>query len=758
MAHVMVYGGNSMKNRFFKYIFFILMLCFLSGCGEKEEETVEYQWVYSAQETAIPSAQPGLSPSGVLEGGQRIRYWSQTSSGNQVCQIMQFQYVTDFNIEQVKNGLIEERADDYYLQRWNTATGSWDSEVVSRADWFPNDPGLASLVPNKLAVGRDGEIYCVFVMNEEAYLGCWRSDSKEILGKFPEEFLELGINEHLMIDYGIFVADDGKLFFYSKDASVILATDRNLSETVRYPVNGSVIGMMEDPSDHQIYWYGRENNRVGIWTLDGHALAEGLEDFDPANFLASFSAEGELYLTDKQQLWVKEKEGEPEPVWKWREQGYFFEKMTDLSADETGTLFLMTYYEESDQLVAIEREWGIPQEKQDVVLALRSYPTQSAFHQLIESFNRQSAHTHVTVQIQGEEESYQDYTQKIQMEISAGRGPDMLGDYLVESGNIGNGYFLSLEGKLEELDGLLPAALDYGRYQGEVYGVPYEVNLSVLVCSEELAAGRSSWNVEEMMESVRQSEASVLHWGLSGSEIVYWFGLSDKDNRDFIDWENGESHLTEEPFLRFLEFAKEYQDQGIAGNYGEVGNLLKNGVIATANANVGRSNFEFLKEYEHSFQDGAVYIGLPKADGRGVYLRSTCIYVNSNSKNTEGCLEFLNYLIAEEAQRKMSRYVVSSVSMPQVGEEVEMSAPFNIRKNILQEQIQSYIGDEGLTQQQAETVLQLLLDAEAWNSPVDQIFSMVSEELDPYFAGERTAKEAAEKLHNRVQLFLDERK
>lgn len=741
-----------MQIKFLKYIPCILMLCLLSGCGTKEEETVEYQWVYSAQETAVPEA--GTIN---LEEGQRVRYWSRIAAGDQVCQIMQLQYVTELNMEQVVAGLIEKRADDYYLQRWNTATGSWDSEIVSRADWFPDNPGLASLMPGRLAVGKDGEIYCVFVMDQEAYLGCWKSNSKEISGKFPEEFLELGINESPMSDYGIFVAGDGKLFFYSEEASLILETDRNLSGIVRHPVNGSIVGMTEDPSDHQICWYGEENNKVGIWTLDGRALAEGLEDFDPANFLASFSTAGELYLTDEQQLWVKEKDGEPEPVWKWREQGYFLEKMTDLSVDEAGTLFLMTYYDGSDQLVAIGREWGIPPEKQEVVLALRWYSNQSALHQLIDSFNRQSTHTHVTVQSMGEKESYRDYAQNIQMEISAGRGPDMLGDYLVEIEDVGSGYFLSLEGKLEGLDDLLPAVLDCGRYQGEVYGVPYQVQLSVLVCSEELAAGRSSWNVEEMMDSVRQSEASVLHWGLSGSGIVYWFGLSDKDNRDFIDWENGESHLTEEPFIKFLEFAKEYQGQENV-SWEDQGVLTRNGVIATAHANIAYSNFNFLDDAERLFGDGAVCIGLPKVDGRGVYLKSNCFYVNSASKNMEGCLEFLNYLISEEAQQKMSRYAVSSVSMPQVGESFEMTAPFNIRKNILQEQIQNYTRDEGLTQQQAETVFQLLLNAEAWNSPVDQIMSMVAEELDPYFAGERTVKEAAEKLHNRVQLYLDERK
>ncbi len=45
-----------------------------------------------------------------------------------------------------------------------------------------------------------------------------------------------------------------------------------------------------------------------------------------------------------------------------------------------------------------------------------------------------------------------------------------------------------------------------------------------------------------------------------GPSIVLFYGLYDNDNKDFIDWEAGESHLYEEPFRELSEFAREYAD------------------------------------------------------------------------------------------------------------------------------------------------------------------------------------------------------
>ena len=738
------------------YLLCLLMVSCLSvGCGSKQDQTAQYQWVYKAQETMLSDSEAALLQADFLDEVQRIRKPQQIILGEKVCQIMQLQYFTGYNIGVGNVDLMDFRADEYCLQQWNEVKASWDSYKMSKEEWFPDNQDLASLILCKLVAGREGKLYCVLGLGEDAYLGCWSDDSRQILGKFPEEFLELGICD-LWEDNVVFISSEGRLFFYSKESAMILETGDDLKEIIRHPVQGSIAGMIEDPTDHQLYWYGNNGRGAGIWTLDGQDILQGMAELDPSDFLAAFSLEGELYLSDKQALWRKAKEGEPELIWKWREQGYHLEKMTDLTVDGSGTLQLLTHYEGADQLVAIEREWEMPQEKQELVLALSYYLDYSAMHQLIDSFNRKSLHTHVTVRIPSDGQSVFDFMDQLQMEVSAGGGPDMF-ELLDAKGYVQNGYVLSLEGKLEEVDGLIPGVLDYGKYDGEVYGVPYEAYLSVLVCSEELAAGRSSWNVEEMMESVRQSNAKVLHRDMDGSRIVYWFGLFDKDNREYIDWEKGESHLTDEAFLRLLEFAKEYQNQDVV-NAQEVHRLLRNGTIATDNANVLYRGFEVIENNENLFEDGTVYIVLPKVNGKGVYLKSSCIYVNNASQKTEECVEFLNYLVSEEVQRKTSQYVMSSEGMFQIGGSFEMSAPFNIRSDILKEQIQDRILSEDLTQQQADTLWKMLISAEAWKSPVEQIVFMINEELNPYFAGDRTAEEAAEKLHNRVQLYLDEQK
>lgn len=750
-----------MTGKNIRYFFCALITsCFLSACGSKEEETAQYQWVYKAQETVLPDGEAAIRQTGMLEESpQNIRCWLQLAVGNRACQIMQLQYYdsTDLNYDNTAIESDIQKSDQFYLQQWNAERGAWDSSQIITSEWFPEYEDYITLLPEKMAAGREGELCCVFALAGEYYLGVWKGDSKEILGKLPEDFAGLGEME-AGGDSGFFVSDEGKLYFYARNASVIFEMSRELQVTARYPVQGSVMGILEDPSEHKIYWYGYDDRGAGVWTLEGKALLEGLEMFDAANFLAVFSSEGELYLSDPQSLWIKRNDGDPEQVWKWREQGYDLERMTGLSAGETGEIFLWTYYEGCDQLVTIRKDWEISQEKQEVVLALTEERSQSALGQLIDSFNRQSPYTRVIVRGREKEESYSDYIQRVQMEISAERGPDMLSSEIFDMDEYAkNGYVLSLEGKLEGVDGLLPAALDCGRYGGEVYGVPYNVYLSVLVCSRELAGERSSWSVEEMMEAVEGSGASILHGGFTGSDIVYWFGLFDQDNRDYIDWENGESHLREEAFLRLLEFARKYQDSGTY-NAQATDVYLRNGTIATAYGNMADTSVENFLHRSGLFQDGVAYIGLPKAEGKGVYLRSDCIYVNSASDKAEACIEFLNYLLSEEAQRKMSQYKMSSVKQPQVGESLESSAPFNIRTKFLEEQIQNSVQREELTQEQGEILYQMLINAAPWNSPADQIFFIVSEELEPYFAGSRTAREAVEKLDNRVQLYLDERK
>lgn len=65
--------------------------------------------------------------------------------------------------------------------------------------------------------------------------------------------------------------------------------------------------------------------------------------------------------------------------------------------------------------------------------------------------------------------------------------------------------------------------------------------------------------------------------------------------------------------------------------------------------------------------------------------------------------------------------------------------------------------DTPYTDEQVEQFYFLLENAQPNNFMAAGISGIVSEELAPYFSGDITAVEAAEKLDNRVQLYLNER-
>lgn len=68
-----------------------------------------------------------------------------------------------------------------------------------------------------------------------------------------------------------------------------------------------------------------------------------------------------------------------------------------------------------------------------------------------------------------------------------------------------------------------------------------------------------------------------------------------------------------------------------------------------------------------------------------------------------------------------------------------------------------YLGELPYTEDMVEQIYYIIDHAEPRNAYINQLEGMVEEELEPYFAGDISAEEAAEKLQNRVQLYLNER-
>ncbi|MDE5680644.1 MAG: hypothetical protein K2I01_09510, partial [Lachnospiraceae bacterium] len=207
------------------------------------------------------------------------------------------------------------------------------------------------------------------------------------------------------------------------------------------------------------------------------------------------------------------------------------------------------------------------------------------------------------------------------------------------------------------------------------------------------------------------------------------------------------------------------------------GRLIAEGeafAVAETMSEMNRMNYLYA-----CFQDNPALIGYPRAEGNGIYVSCRELYININSGCKEGAKEFLRYLISKEVQSKYVLYSVeedadnAGIGVILYGYKADFPVHLEAFRVLLDKTQELDTGEFSIystrmdydvrylpapyTEEQEQLFYFLLENAQPAKFYVSAISGMVSEELAPYFAGDITAEQAAEKLDNRVQLYLNER-
>ena len=91
-------------------------------------------------------------------------------------------------------------------------------------------------------------------------------------------------------------------------------------------------------------------------------------------------------------------------------------------------------------------------------------------------FNRENPDYYVTLEPWTDyQETFSEYTEKLQLEMSAGRGPDLIRSDIIDLRDYGNkGFLLPLDSYFPNVDeDLVNAAIESGTVDGICYAIPY---------------------------------------------------------------------------------------------------------------------------------------------------------------------------------------------------------------------------------------------------------------------------------------------
>ena len=320
-------------------------------------------------------------------------------------------------------------------------------------------------------------------------------------------------------------------------------------------------------------------------------------------------------------------------------------------------------------------------------------------------------------------------------------------------------------------DEFLPKVLEAGTVGGKLVCVIPAFYMSGMVVPKD-AAENGCWTVEEFLELAKDYPEAALVKGVDSANVLLSNYCMVGDMPSYINWEEKTCQFNTEAFISLLEMVKSVpmknmKNQASGSIYEQIQNKegFFNKEYLTENINI--NNPEDYVEAMEVLKGNGEIAGFPNGEGKPYFLLGSLMRfgMNGASERKDGAWAFLEYLLSEEYQFENT----SAQSM------------FPIRRDAFEERLihtmkerfpgkygqrsHSFTG-EILTDSEFPEVTED--DREFLRYMADHVYldnrndlrseyrGIISEEAAAFFAGEKTAEEAAGNIQNRVMLFLSE--
>lgn len=392
-------------------------------------------------------------------------------------------------------------------------------------------------------------------------------------------------------------------------------------------------------------------------------------------------------------------------------------------------------------------------------------------------FNRTNPTYRIEVRDYSEYNTSDDYNAgltRLTTDIISGNAPDLIStDNLDFKRYAGKGLFEDLWPYIdadEELGGrgavveeFFNAMSDDGKLYA-VYPGFYIITMEgpTAVFGEEM--GVSFEQVREAMERYPEITTPLANYTRSDMlSMVCYYAL---DN--YVDWESSTCSF-DQGFADVLEFCNlfptEYPEYDPSEPYRDPLVQLRDGQVLMNPAYI--SDFSGYSRVGNAVvEGGTTYIGLPGVGGSGgAFICDTGIAMSANCSDKEGAWQFMRRYVDGSFYDYNYNFSTNRAKFDAAMEEA-MTPVYYTDENGQQVEASVYtyyIDDDNqvelyaMTQAEADKILDLISETTAVSVNADQqLMSIITEEAEAYFAGQRSAQDAAAMIQSRASIYVSE--
>ena len=580
----------------------------------------------------------------------------------------------------------------------------------------------------------------------------------------------------------IVVDNDGNIGIAGKDAVLLFDSDYNLIKTIEktnYIKSYDKLMTTKEGS-----WYakcsctsssGAAYSITGIFSLD---MAQGRvsAEIDILNGYGIWFSQkmnhigdgGFYYCGDGCVYGYEENTAKVEEVFRMSDYGIYTNNASSMGED--GAIYIINSIEYNDMSVDYEvvaaAKHPASEVKARTEIILGSFYEPLSYQRIpIMEFNKYNTDYYCTIKCYGYTDDNEDVArQNFYNDLLKGTGADVFLFGYDDKGRIdisslgGKGILADLYDfidKDDELDraAFLPGVLEQMEYtDGKLYVIYNDFYINCSAGKASIFAGYDEWTYETLLEIMKKYPDALLEVQRPRADIMQEFMMYSMGS--FYDMDMGVCSFDSDEFKAFLEVVSMIPEKpDMELRYSLASLLDTDKVLLYCHPSVvDASNLQESRLY---FGDNDItYIGFPSTGGNAGMNFRTGVAINAGSANVAGAWELVKCYI-EQPDLSLGCVPVLQQVFDDYADE-RYSRYSGLSSDFWNDGYTTF-KDVSVTDEDWQAFHAVVDGARGWTGYDAEIYEIIDEEAQGYFAGARSVDETAATIQDRVKLYIDER-
>lgn len=531
-----------------------------------------------------------------------------------------------------------------------------------------------------------------------------------------------------------------------------------------------------------ITYYGQESMEVCPIDVAKKGLGDAVSSMmvsQYGNYIFGRSVETDvLYSVDNILYSYNMGDAAPVEILNWIDCDINSNELVAFHALDDGRILTISSFWEEDtsniELTYLTKKKGaeVPEKK---IMSLATMYLDYEMRKQVIDFNKKSQEYRIEVkEYMSASNDYEAGLTQLNTDIISGNAPDMVDlsngsmkQYIAKGILEDLSPFLEKDAELKRED-YLENVLKAYEVDGKLYAIPPYFYLQTVVAKTADVGERTSISMAELIDMVKNlPEGTELYEYGTKSTILMYNTMMNMD--EYVDWSTGECKFNGEEFINALEFANYFdEDYNWDEERPSTPERLQNGTLLMLNTGISAvTDYQMTKLL---FKEPITFIGFPTSKENGSFLSGTggVLGMSAKSKNKEGVWEFLRIAITKESQEKSGNRgrwgfpIMKSALELQFTEAMKEDYYEDADGNQIKQPKTSWSYDGydmeiyAATEEEIKEVRSLIESIDTQYQYDEQMNAIISEEAAAFFEGQKNAKEVADIIQSRVQIYVNE--